>query len=447
MILTGKLIGKYMLRRPIVWLAIVTIAVSVFIQLVVMTIMDGLIRDFADKNHALVGDCVITSSSLTGFPYYAELINELEANSQITAAAPVIHASALLSMDDGDWTQAIDLIGIKPESYCAVTGFCDSLYKKSYSGSVFEHPHGQGPGCIRGISMMNAKSGSGTYNHSLDYPIKLEISGFPLTWKGTLANEATGLINSQTFYVANDSDTGVPLVDDFTVYVPFEQAEKICGMDTSVARVNRIFIKFERDILLDDGVNTVRGIFERFVGGHADSQFAELFEQVQVKSWKVHLVENIAPMEKERTMLTALFTLLGLLNVFVVFIVFYIIVNSKHKDIGILRSFGVSRLSLMVMFTSFSAAIGITGASLGWLGGWAFLRYINELENWLFTNYGWQLWDRSIYAIGLIPNQLNTNVLFWIIFGALTASILGCLGPAHQAVKQNPVNVLRVGTV
>ena len=99
------------------------------------------------------------------------------------------------------------------------------------------------------------------------------------------------------------------------------------------------------------------------------------------------------------------------------------------------------------MYLSFAGAVGLCGAALGWLGGWAFLKYINNIENWLYTNYGWQLWDRSIYAIGLIPNRLNPDVLLWIIFGAVLASILGCLGPAYQAIKQDPVNVLRVGTV
>ena len=435
------------MKRLIVWLAVLMVAVSVFIQLTVMTIMDGLISDFAEKNHSLVGDCVVSSSSLTGFPYYTEFIELIESDKDIVAASPVIRAGALLSRNDGDWTRAVEIVGIQPQTYCSVTGFCSTLYLTPPDTDIFRHNYGPLPGCIRGIAMMNARDQHGKYNHSIDYPIKLDVSGFPLTWKGTLANESTGLASTQSFYVTNDSDTGVPMVDDYTLYIPFEQAQKLCGMDTGIARISEVLIRFAPGVNISLGTERVKKYFDQIVAAHADSPFASLFKQVKVEDWKVHLADRIAPMEKERTMLTALFMLLGLLTVFVVFVVFYIIVNTRHKDIGILRSFGVSKLSLMAMYLSFAAAVGICGSLLGWLAGWAFLKYINDIENWLYTNYGWQLWDRSIYAIGLIPSHLRPDVLFWIISGAVLASILGCLGPAYQAIKQDPVKVLRVGTV
>lgn len=68
---------RYFFKRPITILAVVAVALCVFIVIVVMTVMNGLLRDFREKNHAFTGDCVIASDSLVGFGYYADFLDRL----------------------------------------------------------------------------------------------------------------------------------------------------------------------------------------------------------------------------------------------------------------------------------------------------------------------------------------------------------------------------------
>ena len=143
-------------------------------------------------------------------------------------------------------------------------------------------------------------------------------------------------------------------------------------------------------------------------------------------------------------MLTVMFALVGITTVFIVFVVFCMIINHKSKDIGILKSVGVSNVNLVNLFLSFASLVGILGSAVGVLGGWIFLRNINKLEDWLFERFGFNLWDRTIYAIDGIPNQVEFDVLTGIILSAIVACLLGALIPSWQTAKLKPVESLQV---
>ena len=74
-----------------------------------------------------------------------------------------------------------------------------------------------------------------------------------------------------------------------------------------------------------------------------------------------------------------------------------------------------------------------------------FLIYINNIEDWLFENYNWQVWDRSVYAIGEIPNNIQWQGLAVIIMSAICACLVGALLPSVQGARRRPVEVLHVG--
>ena len=149
-------------------------------------------------------------------------------------------------------------------------------------------------------------------------------------------------------------------------------------------------------------------------------------------------------MEKEQAELTVMFGLVGITTVFIVLVVFYMIVSQKSKDIGILKSLGVSNANVIQLFLGFAFAVGVLGSAVGALGGWLFLLKINQIENWLFIHFKFQLWDRTIYAIGDIPNRLDPGVLATIILSAITACLLGALIPCWLAARLRPVQTLQV---
>ncbi len=139
-----------------------------------------------------------------------------------------------------------------------------------------------------------------------------------------------------------------------------------------------------------------------------------------------------------------MFGFIGITTVYIVFVVFYMIVSHKSKDIGILKSIGVSSANIIKLFSGFAFLVGLLGSGIGVLGGWVFLVYINQIEDLLFEHFNFQLWDRTIYAIGDIPNQVELSVLAVIVLSAITACLAGALLPSCQAAKLEPVEILQV---
>ena len=120
------------------------------------------------------------------------------------------------------------------------------------------------------------------------------------------------------------------------------------------------------------------------------------------------------------------------------------IISHKSKDIGTLKSIGVSLSDVIWVFLLFSVFIALIGTLLGVVSGCGFLYKINDIEGWLYRHYQWQLWDRSVYAIGKIPNHVEPDVLVSIIGSAILACMIGAAIPSLQAARKRPVQSLRV---
>ena len=63
------------------------------------------------------------------------------------------------------------------------------------------------------------------------------------------------------------------------------------------------------------------------------------------------------------------------------------------------------------------------------------MRNINAIENWLFEQFGFQLWDRTIYAIGEIPHRLDLTMLLVVVGCAVLACLAGAILPSVRAAE------------
>ncbi|MHC4759669.1 MAG: ABC transporter permease, partial [Planctomycetota bacterium] len=111
---------------------------------------------------------------------------------------------------------------------------------------------------------------------------------------------------------------------------------------------------------------------------------------------------------------------------------------------GVLRSVGASSKDVLHLFSFFAFLVGFLGSAVGAFFGWLFLLKINEIEFWLFENFEYQLWNRTIYAIGDIPNNLDCRLLIVTIISAIIACLLGAILPSWYGAKLNPVESLQV---
>ncbi len=446
---------RYLIKRHITYFAILAVTLCVFIVVVVMTVLTGLVNDFKQKNHNFVGDCIVGTDSLVGFVYYEDFIKILKETDFIEATSPVIKSYALVSPD---WTEdgiGLEILCIDPVSHSRTTAFSEALhYHKNDVSKAFVPVFDPNLlGCILGVdvgyrlskSLAPQRSSRGGYYYSdrLD-KTAVSVSCVPLTAKGAPAKAGLGLINAQKFYCSDYSHSGLARVDSSLIYLPFKQGQWLCGMDAPLKRANAIYIKFKPKVKTQDGYEKVAALWRDFKQEKAGEEQAYLLETVTVQSWKDYRRATIAAMEKEETMMTAMFILVGITTVFIIFVVFYMIISHKSKDIGILKSIGSSNADIMQLFMGFALLVGILGSGMGTFTGFLFLRKVNQIESWLYEHFEFQLWDRTIYAIGDIPNQVEFNVLAIIIISAIVACLTGALLPSWQAAKLKPIETLQV---
>jgi lipoprotein-releasing system permease protein len=449
---------RYLYRRRISYLALAAVALCVFIVVVVMTVMDGLVGDFKEKNHNYTGDCVVGTESLVGFTYYEDFARIAEKANYVEAVTPAIKSYALIGTEGSGQNIGVELMGVEAASYSRVTGFGQTLYyHKNDASKAFEAGSDSNlPGFVIGADLWVGRNEKGEYYYDPNPDATaLSVTCFPLTAKGALAKAGTDVVNTKTFYFSDCSQSGLARVDGSIIYLPFAEAQVLCGMTEPApaspdglrragARASWIHIKFKQGTNIEEGCRRIREMWGKFYDEHKGKDNAELLSQVSVRSWKEHRRESIAGMEKEQAMLMMMFGLVGLTTVFIVYVVFYMIISHKTKDIGILKSIGASCGDVIVLFLGFAAGLGVAGSAVGVAGGILFLRNINRIEGWLFERFGFQLWDRTIYAIGEIPHRLDLTMLMVVTGCAVLACLAGAALPSVSAARARPADVLQV---
>lgn len=427
---------RYLLRRRIAYFAVLAVALCVFIVVVVMTVMIGLVSNFKQKNHDLVGDCVVGTKSLVGFPYYEEFVEILEKEDFIASVSPVIRSYALIN-PQGSQGVGVEIVGIDPVKHSQTTGFAKTLriHMNDVTRAFEPLQDANLPGCIIGSDVA-------LYLDTRGY----SVNCFPLTAKGALANLGTDITNAETFYYSDVSNSGIPKVDGLVVYLPFDKTQKLC-MDGAIKRASTIHIKFSPGVRLNEGCEKVSALWDDFKSQKADAPQNNLLDTVRVQSWKEYRRAAIAPMENEQIEMTAMFCFVAIVIVFIIFVVFHMVINHKSKDIGILKSIGVSSLNVIELFSGFALLVGFAGGSIGLFSALFFLNRINRIEDWLFEHFKWQLFDRSIFAIGDIPHQAEPKLLIIVFFSAIVVCLIGAFLPSWRAARQRPVETLQVNKV
>ncbi len=439
---------RYLLKRRITYFAVLSVALCVFIVLVVMTVMTGLVDDFKQRNHNFAGDCVVGTESLVGFSYYEDFVKLLEAEDFIEGVSPVVKSYGLKRRKGSTMDEVVEIMGIDPIRHSRATGFGNTLYfhKDDVSKAFVPSYDPNLTGCVLGIDLLLFRDSKSNYpQEDALFRIGYSISCFPLTARGALAQIGTDVVNTQTFYYSDHSHSGLPKIDGSVVYLPLEQAQLLCGMAGPTKRANAVHIKFKPGVKLQAGCDKVAALWTGYKKQKADEPQAYLLDNVTIKSWRDFSRASIAPMEKEQTVMIVMFGFVGITTIFIVFVVFYMIISHKSKDIGILKSIGASNIDIIELFSGFAFLVGLLGSVIGLVSGWLFLLKINRIEDILFERFGFQLWDRTLYAIGDIPSRVEPKVLAIIFISAIAACLVGAFIPSCQAARQEPVKTLQVG--
>jgi lipoprotein-releasing system permease protein len=118
-------------------------------------------------------------------------------------------------------------------------------------------------------------------------------------------------------------------------------------------------------------------------------------------------------------------------------------VTDKRADIAIMRTFGASPGSIMLIFIIQGALIGLIGTVLGAVIGILIALNIETIVPFIEGLFHVQFLAKDVYQISEVPSDLIWSDVTTIVILSFILSLLATLYPSWRASKINPAEALR----
>ncbi len=119
---------RYLTRKGIVLFPVLAVWLCVMMLIIVNSIMTGFVNRVRDAGRSLMGDVVIQSDSMAGFPYYRKIQKQLALLPQVKASTPVISAYGLFNLPENQVNTGVQVMGVEAASESKVSSFGTSLF-------------------------------------------------------------------------------------------------------------------------------------------------------------------------------------------------------------------------------------------------------------------------------------------------------------------------------
>ena len=160
-------------------------------------------------------------------------------------------------------------------------------------------------------------------------------------------------------------------------------------------------------------------------------------------SWKDSSRSILRALRMEDNLMFIVMSILILVASFNIVSGLIMLVKNKSSSIGILRSVGLTRGSIMRIFFIFGALIGTTGTIAGVILGCLFAIYIDPI--FTFVNYlaGGDVWDPSVRFLSNIPAKIEFVDVLSAVILSLVLTYGVTLIPASRAANMYPGEAIR----
>ncbi len=438
---------RYLGKRKVVLLSIAAVAISCALLIVVVSLFNGFIGAFEQSAVDTLGDVVLSPG--IKFAGYQELIGHLEGLESVEAVTATLSAQGLLHLGAGN-VRAVEVWGIEAEKIGTVTAFERSLLNGN-KGTRQQEPQGNdkdipayvGIGVLAEPDEQTDEYDFNTAAEEIGREIVLTTGAISMPEKGTaLRGEPEFRRKTMRLVIADVVFTGAYYLDKRIVYVPIAHLQQEMYPNAEQETADQIHIKLSGDCDEEAAIAQIRGVWKVFASQRLD------WEEYLITGTKIETARQmqgrfLAEVRKQLGILLLIFGVVSLSVVLLIFCIFYMIVETRRRDIAILKSCGAGSGAVALVFVGFGGCIGILGTAVGGVLGYFITKNINSVEEWIRVLFGLKLWKASVYMFSKIPNTVDWDGAMPIILLAIIAAAIGALIPAIAAARTRPVDVLR----
>ena len=393
------------------WISLIGITLAVFALIATLSVRAGFRAEFVDtilgaNAHVTVYGAqhqAADGRTIRGFENFDAVAANIAAVPSVTRAAPMVRGQVMATSGDrssgvevygmrGDDVRAIPRVGTGADAYGALDRYDEGIA----IGSGIARELGVTVGDrIRLISPNGVKTAFGT---------SPRVSAYEVVY----------------VFTAGRYD-----IDRTRVYMPLAAAQEYFNREDLVDEIEVMVANPEAldDVSLD--------ILK------AAGQFANIW------TWRDSSGGFLRALDIEDNVMSVILSVLVLIAAMNIVSGLIMLVKNKGRDIGILRTMGLTEGSVLRVFFICGAFTGIIGTVAGVALGCVFAIYIDPIFS--FVNYvaGGGVWDPAIRGIYALPAKLQFRDVMSAVSLSLGLSFIVTIFPARRAARMNPVEALR----
>lgn len=429
---------RYLSKKKIVFLSVAAVALSVALLIVVASLFSGFINVFEQSAVKAIGDVVLGPP--VKFSKYEELIERLEQTSVVETATAMLSAEGLLHLGRGN-VRGVEIWGVSN---------LDTRFSMLERVSGNEYPVSRDEHRVCGFVGIGVLAEPDEETDEYDFDaVKKMIGQQAVLTTGAVSEDGGGKNltsdfkrRTVRFTIADVVFTGVYHLDKKLVYLPIEELQKVLYPNESEGVAGQIQIKLRADADTDVALAQIRGVWAAFAAEQLGWE-PYLIRGTAITTAKQMQSKYVAEFRKQMGVLLLIFGVVSLSAVLLIFCIFYMIVETRQRDIAIIKSCGATSGSVAMIFVGFGICVGLIGSGTGMIVGDIVTKNINTIEEWIRIIFGLKLWKSSVYMFSKIPNEVDWDSALLIVLSAVIAAAVGALIPAIIAVRTKPVDILR----
>jgi lipoprotein-releasing system permease protein len=148
-------------------------------------------------------------------------------------------------------------------------------------------------------------------------------------------------------------------------------------------------------------------------------------------------------LQVERNVMFLILTIIVIVAAFNITSGLIMLVKDKGRDIGILRTMGVTQGAIMRVFMMTGASVGVIGTLVGFLLALVVCLNIESIRRFISWLTNTELFSPELYFLSKLPADLDVGETTAVVIMALALSLLATLYPAWRAARLDPVEALR----
>nr|WP_213396345.1 ABC transporter permease [Yoonia sp.] len=384
------------------WISLIGVTLAVFALIATLAVRSGFRAEFIDTIVGANAHVTVVRPREV-IADYTEMADRILAVPGVASVAPLVRGQAMA----GAFGQIglADIYGIHLDDLKASEAIVDS---ERTIGNIDDLPNG--------IALGSALA----TNLGLGLGDRIEIT--------TRSGAATPMGQStrrNAFDVVYIFSTGRYQIDEVRAYLPFDVAQTIFNRDGAAD---------ELDVRLDD-INQSEALKQDIANAAGPYIWAY--------SWQDRVGRFLRALTIEDNVMFIILSILVLVASMNIISGLIMLVKNKGRDVGILRTMGLTEGSILRIFFICGAGIGTIGTALGVILGCLFAIYIDQIFSLVNYVAGGGVWDPSIRGIYNVPAELHLSDVLKAVSLSLGLSWIITIFPARRAARMNPVEALR----